>query len=496
MRSHLGIATMTSILATLAVVTPPAHAGSFGVSISTGGFGVSVGYGDWGPYTNNWANPYWSLDFNATLSGYGEWVSVGGLGTVWRPWVAVGWQPYSYGRWVFTNFGWTWVAYEPWGYIPHHYGSWAMADFGWVWVPGYTYSCANVVWVRSGGYVGWYARPPYGWSHAARGYSRGYRDGYRDGWNDARYANYVDWHDFGSDDVSQYAVRHTVASRGQVQDHAAPPSADEVRRRGGVAVPEARMSQRTVTMNGHQVTVARPDGVAPSIERHASRTAAAALAPAALERRQPLVRAGGSASPVATSAENDRRVLPTDRAPVAADRTRSTGRPELNGSASTVERRVNAQPGPVAERVTGGRIGRDPVDATPVGLWRDSRSQRSARPGSADRSSATTLSHPVPDASRGGDAAVPARRMSPVAVRNLPAADRSRQSSGSSATGTTGRLAGVPSASRHTVSRPTAGAGSPRAQVSESPRQTPRRIEAKTESTEQQPGRSRTIRKP
>lgn len=256
------------------------------------------------------------------------------------------------------------------------------------------------------------------------------------------------------------------------------------------------MSQRTVTMNGHQVTVARPDGVAPSIERHASRTAAAALAPAALERRQPLVRAGGSGSPIATPAENGRRVFPTNSGAVAADRTRSTGRPELTGSASTVESRVNAQPEPVVERVTGGRIGRAPVDATPVGLRRDSRSQGPARPGSADPSSATTLSRPVPDASRGGDAAVPARRMSPVAARNLPAADRSGRSPGSSATGTTGRLAGVPSASRQTAARPAAGEGSPRAQVSESPRQTPRRIEPKTESTEQQPGRSRTIRKP
>lgn len=496
MRSHLRIAMLTSALVTLVVATPPAHAGSFGVSIATGGFGVSVGYGDWGPYTSEWANPYWSLDFNASLSGYGEWVSVGGLGTVWRPWVAVGWQPYSYGRWVFTSFGWTWVAYEPWGYIPHHYGSWAMTDFGWVWIPGYTYTCANVVWVRSGGYVGWYARPPYGWSHAARGYSRGYRDGYRDGWNDARYANYVDWHHFGSDDVSQYAVRHTVAARGQVQDHAAPPTAHEVRRRGGVAAPEARMSQRTVTMNGHQVTVARPDGVAPSIERHASRTAAAALAPAALERRQPLVRAGGSASPVATSAENGRRVLPTDRRPVAAGRSRSTGRPELSGSATTVESRVNGQPKPFAERQTGGRIQQPPVEAAPVVSWRESPSQGSARSGTADRSSGTTGSRPVPDASRGGDAAVPARPMSPVAVRNLPSADRSGRSPGSSATGASGRLAGAPSASRQTAARPSAGEGSASAQVSVSPRQTTRRIEPKTESSEQQPPRSRTIRKP
>jgi hypothetical protein len=496
MRSHLRIAMLTSALVTLIVVTSPAHAGSFGVSIATGGFGVSVGFGDWGPYTNEWANPYWSLDFNAALSGYGEWVSIGGLGTVWRPWVAVGWQPYSYGRWVFTSFGWTWVAYEPWGYIPHHYGSWAMADFGWVWVPGYTYSCANVVWVRSGGYVGWYARPPYGWSHAAHGYSNGYRDGYRDGWNDARYANYVDWYHFGSDNVSEYAVRHTVASRGQVQDHAAPPTADEVRRRGGITVPEARMSQRTVDMNGHQVTVARPEGVAASIERHASRTAAAALAPAALERRQPLVRAAASAAPVATSAREGRRIVPTNSGAVTADRSRAAARVETGSPAPTVESRFNAPPEPVAERLTGGRIQRPLVDAPQVGSWRDSRSQGSARPDSAVRSSGMTGSRPAPDALPGADTGVRARPVRAIALPNQPAAERSERSAGSSPTGATGRLTGVAPAPRQTAVRPTVGNKNPGPSGSGTRPQATRRIEPKTESTEQQPGRSRTIRKP
>ncbi len=489
MRYHLSIAMLTSVLVTLVVGTPPAHAGSFGVSIATGGFGVSVGYGDWGPYTNDWANPYWSLDFNATLSGYGEWVWVGGLGTVWRPWVAVGWQPYSYGRWVFTSFGWTWVAYEPWGYVPHHYGSWAMADFGWVWVPGYTYTCANVVWVRSGGYVGWYARPPFGWSHAARGYSHGYRDGYRDGWNDARYANYVDWHHFGSDDVSQYAVRHTVASRGQVQDHAAAPTADEVRRRGGVAVPEAQMSQRTVTMNGRQVTVARPEGVAASIERHASRTAAAALAPAALERRQPLVRAGASASSVVRSPNPGPRVLPAERGAVAADQSRSAGRPEIHDSTVVVGGGVDGRAEPVAERLNGSQIERPRVDAPPVGSQRDSRSQGLARPGPVDRSSATTGSRPAPDASRRADEGVSARPASPTAVRNQPAADRLGRSPGSSSTG-------IAPASRQTAARTTVDEDNSSPAGSDIRRPTARRIEPETESTEHQTGRSRTTRKP
>ena len=339
MKSHLrDVVFASALIAGLSSTTPPAQAGgSFGMHISSAGFGVSVGIGDWGPYTNSWTNPHWSLDYNVALSGYGEWVWVGNLGKVWRPWVAPGWRPYTYGRWVSTNVGWTWVAYEPWGYVPHHYGSWALCNFGWVWVPGYSYSCANVVWVRSGGYVGWYARPPWGWSHAARGYRHGYQDGYRDGWHDARYATYVDWHHMGSDNASHYAVTHTVATRGRVEDHAAAPTVDEVRRRGGISVPETPVSQRTITMNGREVTVARPEGVARSIERHASTTAAEALSPAALQRRQPQVRAREPVAVVATDGRGAARSLPAERQSTSGERSRSTSQPSIRNSATEVD---------------------------------------------------------------------------------------------------------------------------------------------------------------
>jgi hypothetical protein len=265
--------------------------GHFGLYISNIGFGVTLGFGDWGVYTSAWSDPSWSMRFSSTLHGYGEWVFVPGLGRVWRPWVEVGWQPYTHGRWVMTAYGWTWVAYEPWGYLPHHYGSWAHCSSGWVWVPGYTYSPANVVWVQTGGYVGWYARPPHGWSHAARGYRRGYQhgygDGYRDGWRDARYATYVDWHHLASDNVSHYAVGHATATRTRGATVAAAPSAGELRRRGGVSVPRHEVARRTVTVDDRHVELVRPEGVTHSIERHAAPTVRQTLAPAALERRQP-----------------------------------------------------------------------------------------------------------------------------------------------------------------------------------------------------------------
>ncbi len=390
MKSHLrNVVFASALIAGLSSAAPPAQAGgSFGMHIGNGGFGVSVGIGDWGPYTNNWANPKWSLDFNASLSGYGEWVWVGNLGKVWRPWVAPGWRPYTYGRWVHTTVAWTWVAYEPWGYVPHHYGSWALCNFGWVWVPGYSYSCANVVWVRSGGYVGWYARPPWGWSHAAHGYRHGYRDGYRDGWHDARYATYVDWHHMGSDNVSHYAVTHTVATRGRVEDHAAAPTVDEVRRRGGISVPETPVSQRTITMNGREITVARPEGVARSIEHHASATAAEALSPAALQRRQPQVRARAPVPVVSTTAPSAARDLPTDRQPARDTESRSPGQPVVRNSATVI-----ATPDRYGREIAGSprsdQVRQSPETALPVGSSHDARLYGSSIP---DAGTGRTLS--------------------------------------------------------------------------------------------------------
>ena len=294
---------LPALAVALLTAAPPVEAGnSFGIHLGRSGFGVSVGVGDWSVYTRSWSDPYWSLNFNATLAGYGEWVWMDGLGRVWRPWVSASWRPYTHGRWVRTGAGWTWVAYEPWGYVPHHYGSWAYSSFGWVWQPGYTYAGANVVWVRAGAYVGWYARPPYGWSHAAHGYRHGYHDGYRsgyghgygngyhDGWKDARYATFVGWGDLGNENIAHHAVTHTMATRNRGVDHTSAPTPNEVRQHGGRPVTETRLSRRTVSMGGREITIARPEGVARSIERHATDAVSEALAPAAIERRQPLVR--------------------------------------------------------------------------------------------------------------------------------------------------------------------------------------------------------------
>jgi hypothetical protein len=303
MRCHRQLVCTAPVLIVALICSAPAAeaGGAFGIHIGGGGFGVSVGFGDWGVYTSSWADPYWSINFDTSLSGYGNWVWVGGLGRVWRPWVASSWRPYTYGRWISTGWGLTWVAYEPWGYIPHHYGNWAYSSFGWVWVPGYSYSCANVTWVSSGTHVGWYARPPHGWSHTARGFRHGYRHGYRDGydngywngWHDARHATYVGWKHLGAGNVAHHTVTHRLASRRRIESLDRAPTSLEIRQNGGATITEARLAHRTVTMNGREITIARPEGMARSIERHAAESAGRALGQEALERRQPLVRARG-----------------------------------------------------------------------------------------------------------------------------------------------------------------------------------------------------------
>jgi len=100
--------------------------------------------------------------FYDELSPYGRWESVGRWGDCWIPGnVAAGWQPYTDGQWIYTDYGWTWVSYDRWGGDPYHYGTWVWEDpWGWVWVPGTVWAPAWVTWGYSGSYVGWAPIPP------------------------------------------------------------------------------------------------------------------------------------------------------------------------------------------------------------------------------------------------------------------------------------------------------------------------------------------------
>ena len=100
--------------------------------------------------------------FYEHLSPHGDWYEAGDYGYVWQPYdIRDDWSPYSDGRWVYTDAGWTWDSVEPYGWAVYHYGRWAeMQDLGWVWVPGTEWGPAWVSWRRTPEYVGWAPLPP------------------------------------------------------------------------------------------------------------------------------------------------------------------------------------------------------------------------------------------------------------------------------------------------------------------------------------------------
>jgi hypothetical protein len=100
--------------------------------------------------------------FYEDLAPYGTWLWLEDYGRVWQPHgVSPGWRPYTEGRWVFTEAGWTWVSDWEWGWAPFHYGRWLHAPaYGWVWVPGSVWGPAWVVWHHGAGWVGWAPLPP------------------------------------------------------------------------------------------------------------------------------------------------------------------------------------------------------------------------------------------------------------------------------------------------------------------------------------------------
>ncbi len=103
--------------------------------------------------------------FHERLSPYGRWVYVAPYGEVWVPRSAVAdFRPYYDGRWVLTEYGWTFVSDDPWGWATWHYGNWVMAEsFGWVWIPGVVWAPAWVTWRHGGGYACWAPAAPIGY---------------------------------------------------------------------------------------------------------------------------------------------------------------------------------------------------------------------------------------------------------------------------------------------------------------------------------------------
>jgi len=102
--------------------------------------------------------------FYDQLELYGDWFEIDPYGLVWQPRVAQEdpyWQPYLYGEWIYTDYGWTWVTGENFGWITYHYGRWdLLGEFGWIWVPDEIWAPAWVTWRENEQFVGWAPLPP------------------------------------------------------------------------------------------------------------------------------------------------------------------------------------------------------------------------------------------------------------------------------------------------------------------------------------------------
>lgn len=145
--------------------------------------------------------------FYDELDDYGRWVDYGNYGACWVPAnVDQGWRPYTYGHWMYTDYGWTWASYEPYGWATYHYGRWVFDPYyGWVWVPGTVWAPAWVAWRESPDYIGWAPLgPEVGWSVSV-GLSFG--SGYSS--SQIAYSNwsFVDRNRFDSRDVRSVVYR-------------------------------------------------------------------------------------------------------------------------------------------------------------------------------------------------------------------------------------------------------------------------------------------------
>ena len=123
-----------------------------------------------------------SLDFfYENLDPYGDWREVGDYGYCWQPHdVNPGWSPYSDGRWLYSDVGWTWDSDEPYSWAVYHYGRWAnVASIGWIWVPGTEWGPGWVSWRNNSQYTGWAPLPPEARFQVSIGFS-GWVDDYYD----------------------------------------------------------------------------------------------------------------------------------------------------------------------------------------------------------------------------------------------------------------------------------------------------------------------------
>jgi hypothetical protein len=223
--------------------------------------------------------PYGGVSFGAfysSLDSYGEWIPISDGVYGWRPvGVAEDWSPYSYGRWVWSDYGWYWSSDEPWAWAVYHYGRWYNDDYyGWVWIPGYDWAPAWVEWRYGGDCVGWAPLGPYAVFSASFGIF------YRTTWvTPYNYWCFTDYRYMTSPSVHQYVYRRENNTRyigrtrggGSVQYEGGRiisrgPERQYVERRGNIRVARAdivdtdrRQPERRLQVDGRErIEIYRP----------------------------------------------------------------------------------------------------------------------------------------------------------------------------------------------------------------------------------------------
>jgi hypothetical protein len=151
-------------------------------------FSIFFVYGCGGSYTETEivsSEPVTIETFKESLNPDGEWIKItkeeidsdGVVGEqtgfvdedinveyIWRPnpiYIYTGWNPYTNGRWIWTDWGWMWASNFDWGWATYHYGRWWWSGvYGWVWSPGYRWAPAWVTWRFAENHIGWYPLSP------------------------------------------------------------------------------------------------------------------------------------------------------------------------------------------------------------------------------------------------------------------------------------------------------------------------------------------------
>jgi hypothetical protein len=87
------------------------------------------------------------------LNPYGTWSKIDDK---WAYTPLDHYTPYTSGRWLYTEYGWTWSGTRPESWLTEHYGYWKRdANQVWSWYPGPFWLPQTVELRESGDYIGW-----------------------------------------------------------------------------------------------------------------------------------------------------------------------------------------------------------------------------------------------------------------------------------------------------------------------------------------------------